>query len=143
MLNNSVTVKGRATKFKIPQSILSEKGFVLFLALCDLCPGTKVAICDVNTIKKMPESDRSKKNGARHFVSKYHNSGNNGRNCTIFGAKGDLGCPFDFSYFDLGVIWCNIGINHTFADFDLGMIPCDLELVRGGGLQQEYHLASN
>ena len=28
---------------------------------------------------------------------------NNGRNCTIFGAQGDLGCPFDSLYFDLGV----------------------------------------
>ena len=35
--------------------------------------------------------------------SKCHNSGNNSRNCTIFGAQEDLGCPFDFSYFDLGV----------------------------------------
>ena len=37
------------------------------------------------------------------FFSKCHNSGNNGRNCTIFGAQGDLGRPFDFSRFDLGV----------------------------------------
>ena len=28
---------------------------------------------------------------------------NNGRNCTIFGAQGDLGGPFDFSRFGLGV----------------------------------------
>ena len=31
------------------------------------------------------------------------NSGNNGRNCTIFGTHGDLGRPFDSSTFDLGV----------------------------------------
>ena len=37
------------------------------------------------------------------FSSKCHNSGNNGRNCTIFGAQGDLGRPFDFSTFDFGV----------------------------------------
>ena len=37
------------------------------------------------------------------FFSKCRNSGNNGRNCTIFGAQGDLGRPFDFSTFDLGV----------------------------------------
>ena len=37
------------------------------------------------------------------IFSKCHNSGNNGRNCTIFGAQGDLGRPFDFSTFDLGV----------------------------------------
>ena len=30
-------------------------------------------------------------------------AGNNGRYCTIFGAQGDLGRPFDFSTFDLGV----------------------------------------
>ena len=37
------------------------------------------------------------------FFSKCRNSGNNGRNCTIFGAQGDLGRPFDFSRFGLGV----------------------------------------
>ena len=37
------------------------------------------------------------------FFSKCCNSGNNGWNCTIFGAQGDLGRPFDFSTFDLGV----------------------------------------
>ena len=37
------------------------------------------------------------------FFSKCRNSGNNRRNCTIFGAQGDLGPPFDFSTFDLGV----------------------------------------
>ena len=37
------------------------------------------------------------------FFSKCRNSGNNGRNCTIFGAQGDLGCPFNSPYFDLGV----------------------------------------
>ena len=37
------------------------------------------------------------------FFSKCRNSGNNGRNCTIFGAQGDLGGPFDFSRFGLGV----------------------------------------
>ena len=37
------------------------------------------------------------------FFSTCRNSGNNGRNCTIFGAQGDLGCPFDFFTFDLGV----------------------------------------
>ena len=37
------------------------------------------------------------------IFSKCRNSGNNGRNCTIFGAQGDLGRPFDFSTFDLGV----------------------------------------
>ena len=36
-------------------------------------------------------------------LKKCGNSGNNGRNCTIFGAQGDLGRPFDFSTFDLGV----------------------------------------
>ena len=34
------------------------------------------------------------------------------------------------------------GIIHSFSDFDLGMSPCDLQL-RGGGIQQEDHLASN
>ena len=38
------------------------------------------------------------------IFSKCRNSGNNSRNCTIFGAPEDLGCPFDFSYFDLGVM---------------------------------------
>ena len=37
------------------------------------------------------------------FFPKCRNSGNNGRNCTIFGAQGDLGRPFGFSTFDLGV----------------------------------------
>ena len=37
------------------------------------------------------------------FFSKCPNSGNNGRNCTIFGAQGDLGRPYDFYTFDLGV----------------------------------------
>ena len=36
-------------------------------------------------------------------LRKCRNSGNNGRNCTIFGAQGDLGRPFDFSTFNLGV----------------------------------------
>ena len=36
------------------------------------------------------------------FFSKCRNSGNNGWNCTIFGAQGDLGRRFDFSTFDLG-----------------------------------------
>ena len=34
------------------------------------------------------------------FFLKCLNSGNNGRNCTIFEAQGDLGRPFDFSTFD-------------------------------------------
>ena len=38
MLNNSVTVKARSTKFKIPRPILPGKGSVLFLALCALAP---------------------------------------------------------------------------------------------------------
>ena len=37
------------------------------------------------------------------FFSKCRNSGNNSRNCTIFGAQKNLGCPFNFVYFDLGV----------------------------------------
>ena len=37
------------------------------------------------------------------FFSKCRNSGNNGRNCTIFSAQGDLGRPFDFFTFTLGV----------------------------------------
>ena len=37
------------------------------------------------------------------FFSKCRNSGNNGQNCTIFGAQGDLGGAFDFSTVDLGV----------------------------------------
>ena len=37
------------------------------------------------------------------FFSKSRNSGNNGRKCTIFGAQGDLGRPFEFSCFGLGV----------------------------------------
>ena len=44
-----------------------------------------------------------KKNGRVPFFSKCRNSGNNGRNCTIFNAQGDLGGPFDFSRFGLGV----------------------------------------
>ena len=52
LLNNSVTVKARATKFNIPRPILPGKGSVLFLTLCDLAPlpWHKVATCDVNTI---------------------------------------------------------------------------------------------
>ena len=37
------------------------------------------------------------------FLSKCRTSGNNSQNCTIFGAHGGLGCPFDCSHFDLGV----------------------------------------
>ena len=43
------------------------------------------------------------RNMSRAIFSKCRNSGSNGRNCTIFGAQGDLQCPFDSSYFDLGV----------------------------------------
>ena len=52
LLINSVTVKARATKFKIPRPILPGKGSVLFLALCDLAPlpWQKVATYDVKTI---------------------------------------------------------------------------------------------
>ena len=32
------------------------------------------------------------------------NSGNNSRNCTIFGAQENLGCSFDFLCFDRGVV---------------------------------------
>ena len=35
-----------------------------------------------------------------------------------------------------------LGSSIRFLDFDIGMATCDLEL-RGGGLQQEDHLASN
>ena len=63
----------------------------------------------------MPESDRhslvghfqdggrSKKNGVRHFFQNAVTPEINSRNCTIFGAEEDLGCPFNFAYFDLGV----------------------------------------
>ena len=37
------------------------------------------------------------------FLSKCHNSGNNGRNCTIFGPHGGPRVPLRFSYFHLGV----------------------------------------
>ena len=37
------------------------------------------------------------------IFSKCRNSRNNGQNCTIFGAQGDLGRPVDFSTFDFGV----------------------------------------
>ena len=44
-----------------------------------------------------------KKNGVCHFLQNAVTPENNGWNCTIFGAQGDLGRPFDFSTFDLGV----------------------------------------
>ena len=75
------------------------------------------------------------------FFSKCRNSGNNGWNCTIFGAQGDLRRPFDFSTFDpcvtsrdlsmtltvfkrilrkwtlapklLGLEWCNLGKSYN------------------------------
>ena len=47
------------------------------------------------------------------FFSKCRNSGNNGRNCTIFGAQGDLGRPFDLLYFDLGVTSHDIFVTFT------------------------------
>ena len=75
------------------------------------------------------------------LFSKCRNSGNNGSNCTIFGAQGDLRRPFDFSTFDpcvtsrdlsmtltvfkrilrkwtlapklLGLEWCNLGKSYN------------------------------
>ena len=44
-----------------------------------------------------------------------HNSGNNGRNYTKFGAQGDLEAPFETSYFDLGVISRDLAV--TFSVF--------------------------
>ena len=41
-----------ATKFKMAWPIFRRKCFLLFLALYDLCSGTKVATCDVNTITR-------------------------------------------------------------------------------------------
>ena len=51
------------------------------------------------------------------FYSKYRNSGNNGCNCTIFGAQGDLGRPFDFSTFDLGVTSRDLSMTLTVLVF--------------------------
>ena len=47
------------------------------------------------------------------FFSKRCNSGNNARNCTIFGAQGDLGRPFDFRTFDLGVTSRDLSVTLT------------------------------
>ena len=38
---------------------------------------------------------------------------NNSRNCTIFSAQEDLGCPFDLLYFDLGVTSCDLSMTFT------------------------------
>ena len=51
---------------------------------------------------------------ARQFLSKCRNSGNNGRNCTIFGAHGDLRCPFDLSYVDLCMTSRDLSVILTF-----------------------------
>ena len=104
-----------------------------------LCPGTKVATCDVNMITRFntrigPKCvGRPFSLGARlssktssvqptlsrwrpikekwrvPFSSKCRNSGNNGRNCTIFGPQGYLRCSY-FSYFHLGVTPCDLSM---------------------------------
>ena len=51
------------------------------------------------------------------FFSTCRNSGNNGRNCTIFGTQGDIGRPFDFSTFDLGVTSRDLSMTLTVLIF--------------------------
>ena len=66
----------------------------------DLCPGTKVATCDVKFEKRFGSTDTFKM--ACAIFPKCRNSGNNSWNCTILGTEEDLGCLFNFAYFDLG-----------------------------------------
>ena len=94
LLNNSITVKARATKFKTPRPILPGKCSIL--ALCDLAPLPGIGLT--------PSRRRPiKEIWGVPFFSKFRYSGNNSRNCTIFGAQEELGDPFNVSYFDLGV----------------------------------------
>ena len=47
------------------------------------------------------------------FSSKCRNFVNNSRNCTKFEAQGNLGCFFDFSYFDLDVTTRDLSLTLT------------------------------
>ena len=73
----------------------------------DLCPGTKVATCDVKFENRFGSTDTFKmavdqRKMACAIFPKCRNSGNNSWNCTILGAEEDLGCIFNVAYFDLG-----------------------------------------
>ena len=48
------------------------------------------------------------------IFSKCYDFVNNTRNCTKFEAQGELGCPFDFSYFDRGVTSRDLSMTVTF-----------------------------
>ena len=63
------------------------------------------------------------KNMACAIFSKCRNSGNNGRNCTIFNAQGDLGGPFDFSRFGLGVTSRDLSMTLPVLQTLLGKCP--------------------
>ena len=52
---------------------------------------------------------------ASAIFSKCRNFVNNSRNCTKFDVHGELGCPFEFSYFDLGVTSRDLSMTLTFV----------------------------
>ena len=73
-----------------------------------LTQGSKTGSVRLTPLRRQPIKD---KNGVCHLFSKYCNFVNNSWNCTK--AQGDLGCPFDYSYFDLGVTSRDLSMSLT------------------------------
>ena len=94
------TSRPTATKFELTQPIFPRKGSVKF----------ENRFGSTDTFKMAADQ---KKYGVPIF-SKCCNFVNNSWNCTKFEAQGDLVCPSDFSYVDLGVTSCDLSMTNRF-----------------------------